>query len=259
MTSVADLVEAALAFRSAYLAAHPEVAAAVKAGACAPGSTVQLQELVVAAGREAQQDGQQPAAAAAAAQDGQLQLQAPSGGGSGGAVAAAPGAQLEMVAQGGTGGGATSALPPAGATATLTGPVAAPVQLPPPGPSSPPAAAAPAAGLRQRAASWLSLTRTLAWRERLIITRNPADVAGRMLIFTWVAIIAGLMNYGTGGGCGWAQAGTKLEPGRASLLLLPAGRPAAAGVRRAASYHELGADWGGGCRACLSPRRRRPR
>jgi hypothetical protein len=117
-----------------------------------------------------------------------------------------------MVAQGGgsTAALAAAALPPAGATATLSGPIA-PAARPPPGPASPMPAAAPAAaaGLRQSLASWLSLTRTLMWRERLIITRNPADVAGRMLIFTWVAIIAGLMNYGTGA-ASWRRLGPAL-------------------------------------------------
>jgi hypothetical protein len=31
----------------------------------------------------------------------------------------------------------------------------------------------------------------LLWRELLAVTRNPADVAGRMLIFTWIAVLVG--------------------------------------------------------------------
>jgi hypothetical protein len=29
------------------------------------------------------------------------------------------------------------------------------------------------------------------WRELLAVTRNPADVAGRMLIFAWIAVLTG--------------------------------------------------------------------
>eukprot|EP00878_Enallax_costatus_P000100 GHUV01000134.1.p1 GENE.GHUV01000134.1~~GHUV01000134.1.p1 ORF type:complete len:870 (+),score=236.10 GHUV01000134.1:1054-3663(+) len=45
------------------------------------------------------------------------------------------------------------------------------------------------------AASWFTQLRTLLWREFLSITRNPADVAGRCLIFCWLAIFVGLIYY----------------------------------------------------------------
>lgn len=35
----------------------------------------------------------------------------------------------------------------------------------------------------------------LLWRELLSITRNPADVAGRCLIFCWLAVFVGLIYY----------------------------------------------------------------
>jgi hypothetical protein len=35
----------------------------------------------------------------------------------------------------------------------------------------------------------------LLWRELLSVTRNPADVAGRCLIFTWLAVFVGLIFY----------------------------------------------------------------
>jgi ABC-type multidrug transport system ATPase subunit len=45
------------------------------------------------------------------------------------------------------------------------------------------------------AASWFTQFRVLLWREFLSITRNPADVAGRCLIFCWLAIFVGLIYY----------------------------------------------------------------
>lgn len=39
------------------------------------------------------------------------------------------------------------------------------------------------------------LCRILLWRELLSVTRNPADVAGRCLIFTWLAVFVGLIFY----------------------------------------------------------------
>ena len=40
------------------------------------------------------------------------------------------------------------------------------------------------------------------WRELLAVTRNPADVAGRMLIFTWLAVLVGAWaGHWAGGGC----------------------------------------------------------
>lgn len=37
--------------------------------------------------------------------------------------------------------------------------------------------------------------RALLWREALAVTRNPADVAGRMLIFCWISLFVGLIFY----------------------------------------------------------------
>lgn len=42
---------------------------------------------------------------------------------------------------------------------------------------------------------WWRQARVLAWRELLKLTRNPADVAGRTLTFTWVALLVGLYYY----------------------------------------------------------------
>jgi len=44
-------------------------------------------------------------------------------------------------------------------------------------------------------AAWLTQCRVLLWREVLSVTRNPADVAGRCLIFTWLAVFIGLIFY----------------------------------------------------------------
>ncbi len=41
-------------------------------------------------------------------------------------------------------------------------------------------------------------TQVLVWREALAAVRNPADVAGRMLTFVWVAIIGNFLLYGGG-------------------------------------------------------------
>jgi hypothetical protein len=35
------------------------------------------------------------------------------------------------------------------------------------------------------------MSSVLLWREALSVTRNPADVAGRMLIFTWISVLIG--------------------------------------------------------------------
>ncbi len=50
--------------------------------------------------------------------------------------------------------------------------------------------------------SWLRQYRMLVWREVLLATRNPADVAGRMLTFVWVGLFANLLTYSlqVGGG-----------------------------------------------------------
>eukprot|EP00803_Ostreobium_quekettii_P007966 evm.model.scf_884EXC.7 EVM.evm.TU.scf_884EXC.7 scf_884EXC:39023-46896(-) len=43
--------------------------------------------------------------------------------------------------------------------------------------------------------SWLTQFLALSWRSYLNITRNPADVAGRMLTFTYIAVFIGLIFY----------------------------------------------------------------
>lgn len=40
----------------------------------------------------------------------------------------------------------------------------------------------------------------LLWREALITTRNPADMGGRMMTFTYVALLSGLVAWNTPGG-----------------------------------------------------------
>lgn len=42
--------------------------------------------------------------------------------------------------------------------------------------------------------------RVLSWREFLLITRNPADIAGRLLVNTWVGCFLGIVFWGSGGG-----------------------------------------------------------
>lgn len=37
----------------------------------------------------------------------------------------------------------------------------------------------------------------LSWRELLLVTRNPTDVAGRVLLFCWAAVFIGLVFYDT--------------------------------------------------------------
>ncbi|GBF87651.1 ABC transporter G family [Raphidocelis subcapitata] len=49
-----------------------------------------------------------------------------------------------------------------------------------------------------RRPGWLTQFRVLMWRELLAVTRNPADVAGRMLIFAWIAVLTGLIYYNLG-------------------------------------------------------------
>lgn len=43
--------------------------------------------------------------------------------------------------------------------------------------------------------SWLTQFFTLTWRSLLNVTRNPADVAGRMLTFTYVGAFIGAVFY----------------------------------------------------------------
>jgi len=47
----------------------------------------------------------------------------------------------------------------------------------------------------RQSAGWFKQCRVLLWRELLSVTRNPADVAGRCLIFTWLAVFVGLIFY----------------------------------------------------------------
>jgi hypothetical protein len=42
---------------------------------------------------------------------------------------------------------------------------------------------------------WWQQYRALVWREAIKVTRNPADVAGRILTFAWVALLVGLIYY----------------------------------------------------------------
>lgn len=38
-------------------------------------------------------------------------------------------------------------------------------------------------------------THVLFWREVLVVTRNPVDVAGRMLLFVWIGMFANMIVY----------------------------------------------------------------
>eukprot|EP00882_Tetradesmus_deserticola_P008255 GHRQ01008705.1.p1 GENE.GHRQ01008705.1~~GHRQ01008705.1.p1 ORF type:complete len:649 (+),score=233.14 GHRQ01008705.1:624-2570(+) len=59
---------------------------------------------------------------------------------------------------------------------------------------------------RQQLGLWMRLRwalakyRALLWRELLITTRNPADVGGRMMTFTYVSAISGLVGWSLPGG-----------------------------------------------------------
>lgn len=55
---------------------------------------------------------------------------------------------------------------------------------------------------RQFATTGLRQYKTLLGRELLSITRNPFDVAGRTLTFTWVGILMGILYYGLPVGVG---------------------------------------------------------
>ncbi|GBF93870.1 ABC transporter G family [Raphidocelis subcapitata] len=52
---------------------------------------------------------------------------------------------------------------------------------------------------KQRPGWWIQF-KTLFARELLVTMRNPADVAGRMLLFTWVGVFCGLIFWGLGSG-----------------------------------------------------------
>ncbi|KAG2483665.1 hypothetical protein HYH03_017468 [Edaphochlamys debaryana] len=64
-----------------------------------------------------------------------------------------------------------------------------PPSLPPPAPPARP-------GLGGRLELWLRQYRLLVWREWLIATRNPADIAMRMLTFVWVGLFSNFLTYG---------------------------------------------------------------
>jgi hypothetical protein len=57
-------------------------------------------------------------------------------------------------------------------------------------------ATAAADGAGRGAAGALAQWRTLLWREQLAVTRNPFDVAGRTLTFSWVGVLMGILYYG---------------------------------------------------------------
>ncbi|KAG2426885.1 hypothetical protein HXX76_012672 [Chlamydomonas incerta] len=49
--------------------------------------------------------------------------------------------------------------------------------------------------LLSAAEGWGRQYRMLVWREWLMATRNPADVAGRMLVFVWVGLFSNFLTY----------------------------------------------------------------
>ncbi len=53
-----------------------------------------------------------------------------------------------------------------------------------------------AASCWQGSQRWLLQLRVLFWRETLVALRNPADVAGRMLLFVWIALLSNVVVYG---------------------------------------------------------------
>ncbi|KAG1673764.1 hypothetical protein FOA52_002333 [Chlamydomonas sp. UWO 241] len=71
---------------------------------------------------------------------------------------------------------------------------------------------------RARASMRLRRFVTLLWREVVVMTRNPADVAGRTLTFSWVALFVGLVYFnlpngrlGDDGGLDGSDAGTAMQ------------------------------------------------
>ncbi|GFR50617.1 hypothetical protein Agub_g12701, partial [Astrephomene gubernaculifera] len=52
-----------------------------------------------------------------------------------------------------------------------------------------------AAGVATSAELWFRQYQMLVWREWLMATRNPADVAGRMLTFVWVGLFSNFLTY----------------------------------------------------------------
>lgn len=55
-------------------------------------------------------------------------------------------------------------------------------------------AALPHRQKRRKPGVWTQF-RVLLWRESISILRNPADIAGRMLVFVWLGIFVGLLFY----------------------------------------------------------------
>jgi len=61
-------------------------------------------------------------------------------------------------------------------------------------------------GLKKKRGFWAKVQqgwvqfKALMWRDYLMMIRNPADVAGRMLTFSYVAAFSGLIAYGVPGG-----------------------------------------------------------
>lgn len=55
---------------------------------------------------------------------------------------------------------------------------------------------------KRRRPSWLATFRALVWREMLGTVRNPADVAGRMLLFAYMGVVCGLVFWRMGDGDG---------------------------------------------------------
>ncbi|GAX77856.1 hypothetical protein CEUSTIGMA_g5298.t1 [Chlamydomonas eustigma] len=51
----------------------------------------------------------------------------------------------------------------------------------------------------KRRAGWSRQLQVLMWREALVSLRNPADVAGRMLVFVWIALFANFIIYSAQG------------------------------------------------------------
>ena len=64
------------------------------------------------------------------------------------------------------------------------------------------AAPSPPAADRRRQQSWAAQFRALLWREMAGAARNPADVAGRMLLFAYLGAAAGLVFWRCGDGGG---------------------------------------------------------
>ncbi|KAI8463050.1 MAG: P-loop containing nucleoside triphosphate hydrolase protein [Monoraphidium minutum] len=55
---------------------------------------------------------------------------------------------------------------------------------------------------KRRRPTWWTTFRALLWREMLGTIRNPADVAGRMLLFAWMGVFCGLVFWRMGDSAG---------------------------------------------------------